>query len=104
MANEKRLIYVNEVIEELTEERDNDCNRYMYSYQKEERDAKYDFAIDRLRDAPTVDAVVVVRCRDCEFCNYNSSSETYKCMSLRGMYGTVDPDGFCSYGERREGE
>ena len=62
----------------------------------------YKVALSCIEDAPTVDAVAVVRCRDCEFCNYNSSSETYKCMSMRGMYGTVDPDGFCSYGERRD--
>ena len=51
-----------------------------------------------VEDAPTVE---VVSCRNCEFCYYNSSSEAYKCMSMNGMYGTVDPDGFCSYGERR---
>ena len=49
-------------------------------------------------------AVPVVRCKDCEFCKYNSSSGKYKCISMNGMYGTVEPDGFCSYGERREGE
>lgn len=43
----------------------------------------------------------LVHCQNCEFCKYNSSSEAYKCMSLNGMYGTVEPDGFCSYGVRK---
>lgn len=43
----------------------------------------------------------LVHCQNCEFCKYNSSSETYKCMSLNGMYGTVELDGFCSYGVRK---
>ena len=49
-------------------------------------------------------AVPVVRCKDCNFCHYNSSNDTYKCVSMNGMYGTVNENEFCSYGERREGE
>ena len=45
--------------------------------------------------------VEVVRCKDCEFCSYNSSNDTCKCKSMNGMYRTVKPDDFCSYGERR---
>ena len=53
-----------------------------------------------VRNAPTVDAVEVVRCKDCTFCVFNSSNETFKCRSMNGMYRTVGPDDFCSYGER----
>lgn len=42
-----------------------------------------------------------VFCKDCEFCGYNSSSETYKCRCMNGMYRTVKPDDFCSYGEMK---
>ena len=53
-----------------------------------------------VRNAPTVDAVEVVRCKDCAFHVFNSSNETFKCRSMNGMYRTVVPDDFCSYGER----
>ena len=66
-------------------------------YDRDQYDKGY---ADGRRDA--MDELVC--CQDCEFCYYNSSSEAYKCMSMNGMYGTVEPDGFCSYGERREGE
>ena len=66
MATEKRLIDANELAKDLADDRDQDCNRYQYWYQKEERDAKYNFAIDRVNEAHTVDAVEVVRCKDCK--------------------------------------
>ena len=57
-----------------------------------------------VRNAPTVDAVEVVRCKDCTFCVFNSSNETFKCRSMNGMYRTVGPDDFCSYGERKDND
>ena len=45
----------------------------------------------------------LVRCKDCEFCHFNSSNDTFKCSSMNGMFRTVKADDFCSYGERREG-
>ena len=57
-----------------------------------------------VRNAPTVDAVEVVRCKDCTFCVFNSSNETFKCRSMNGMYRTVGPDNFCSYGERKDND
>lgn len=54
---------------------------------------------------PTVDAVRVVRCKDCVFCRkYNDKyylprKDTLLCIND----GTeVSEDDFCSYGERRE--
>lgn len=54
-----------------------------------------------LNTMPTVDAEEVVRCKDCVFCHYNSSNETYKCSTMNGMYRTVEPNEFCAYGERK---
>ena len=34
MANEKRLIDANELAKDLADDRDQDCNRYQYWYQK----------------------------------------------------------------------
>lgn len=47
---------------------------------------------------------MVVRCKDCEFCLYNSSNDTYRCKSMRGMYRAVMADEFCSWGERKDSE
>ena len=53
-------------------------------------------------EAPAVDAVPVVRCKDClkrntADCPMSDAFESYP------FYDTKDDD-FCSYGERREGE
>lgn len=52
---------------------------------------------DEVRDITAVDAVPVVRCRDC--C-YFSAEAIPSCTSVYGMVDP-EPDGFCSYGERK---
>ena len=57
-------------------------------------------------DAPTVDAVEVVRCKDCK--HYDNSEGICWCHLNSKFYkGGVDwhgfpEDGFCSYGERKD--
>lgn len=55
-------------------------------------------------DAPTVDAVVVTRCKDCKYAYINSyavsSGEALCTLSGKPM----QQDDFCSYGERKDGE
>ena len=52
-----------------------------------------------IEDAPTVDAVEVVRCKDCKYLMF---SDFYgECG--KGYMGIVRPDDFCSRGERKEG-
>ena len=59
-----------------------------------------------LLEAPTVDAVPVVRCRDCK----HWDSETWFCdnHSTFGNHGLewnmFSEDDFCSYGERKDGD
>ena len=48
----------------------------------------------------TVDAVPVVRCRDCQFCCTGIMGPW--CSLADGML-VISPDAFCSYGVRREG-
>ena len=63
-------------------------------------------AIDMIEDAPTVDAVVVTRCKDCV--HWDDDPDTYgadygpkgKCMK---SFETMRADDFCSYGEKKEG-
>ena len=47
--------------------------------------------------APTIDAVPVVRCADCIYW----SSKRSVCNNLRGLYSQTKETDFCSYGERR---
>ena len=83
-SNEKRLIDANELIKEA-----NADGAYGYV------DAK------QIADAPTVDAVPVVRCAQCKHFKRNLENDTY-CSSVNGL---TDPheDDFCSYGERKDG-
>ena len=46
-------------------------------------------------DAPTVDAVVVTRCKDCIRCGFCGEATNLEVM---GFYG------FCSRGERKDGD
>ncbi|MBQ3045159.1 MAG: hypothetical protein IJD49_04330 [Clostridia bacterium] len=53
--------------------------------------------IDKL---PAADVVEVVRCKDCIFCKYNEDADVYKC-DRRGYFTEyVNPDDYCSKGER----
>ena len=84
MANEKRLIDLDEAIDALgVEDKDIYCKHF-------------------LEERPTVDAVEVCRCKDCKHYEWNPfGSGRYVCSKLcKGAY----EDFFCSYGERREGE
>ena len=62
------------------------------------QDEHYCFMVDKLMESGVT---IPVRCKECVFCIFNSSNETFKCKSMNGMYRTVSPDDFCSYGERR---
>lgn len=56
-------------------------------------------AIDMIEDAPTVDAVVVTRCKDCKHLvsvNVNGKG----IPTCRGSGMEVAPDEFCSRGEK----
>ena len=50
---------------------------------------------------PTIDAVPVVRCRECKHCD----PENYHCDHPMGTAAPLrrKPDDFCSYGKRKEG-
>ena len=52
--------------------------------------------LSKIRNAPTVDAVPVVRCRDCK--HYGNYAEC-ECDINGAMSSDV---GYCSYGERRD--
>ena len=80
MANEKRLIDVNEARKHST----------------------HDFITHFLDRCPTVDAVEVVRCKDCvNYCGFEHCKNgicDVDSISKRAVY----PNDFCSYGERKD--
>lgn len=100
MANEKRLIDANALISEY--------DRVHVGEQGKARKL--------IEDAPTVDAVPVVRCRDCIhaveiekdyisalFIDGTKQCELGRADTLFG-YSIITNDGFCDGGERKDGD
>ena len=79
---------------------------------------EHDHFLRMILDAPTVDAVEVMRCKDCMWSRPKDHREPtltpreLVCQCAKHHYipapwgarMAVSPDDFCSYGERREGE
>ena len=57
--------------------------------------------ISDIKNAPTVDAVEVVRCRECYHNTHDGSGRPY-CLQLK-MYLNKELDFFCKYGKRKGG-
>ena len=92
MANEKRLIDANRALEIVYEQ----GIAHPYAYHL----TNYAMAI--LQEAPTIDAVVVVRCKDC--IRRYDTDECPMCFLSGGQYYEFTrDDGFCDRGERKEG-
>ena len=53
-----------------------------------------------LLHAPTVDAVPVVRCRECKW--WHEDDDVGHCDNPDGLDNYAKPDDFCSYGERKD--
>ena len=58
-------------------------------------------AISIIEQAPTVEAVEVVRCLDCKYREWFEPTGSYYC-DLTGV--CVKGEHFCSYGERKDNE
>ena len=57
-----------------------------------------------IKTAPTVDAVPVVRCRECKHYGTADFDGNILCgCTLHSAIVDITPDSFCSYGERKEG-
>ena len=57
---------------------------------------------DLLKQQPTIDAVPVVRCKDCNHRADATVQGNYLCN--RKMLGLVRPDDFCSFGDRKDSD
>lgn len=64
--------------------------------------AAFDAFGKMLHNAPTIDAVSVVRCKDCRHWHGESENDaTEECDGVIGNIRTT-PDFFCAYGERNK--
>lgn len=57
-----------------------------------------EFAIDAVKEAPTIDAVEVVRCKDCK---HTEPISGVRWCNAWGRVNGMGDDGFCNYGEKR---
>ena len=61
-------------------------------------------ALDEIRRAPTVDAEVVVRCKDCKHYDMGVCLKIYSDGNVHSVaWQKRKPEDFCSYGERKDG-
>ena len=64
----------------------------------------FDKALLMLEEADDADVEEVCRCKDCRYCNeyQNFNFERYLGCNTNGEIYKVEPNHFCSYGERKE--
>lgn len=63
-----------------------------------------DTILDLVDSIPTVDAVIVTRCKDCKHRIYKDMGEEIGEIGGCGLFNCAMPnEGFCSHGERKDG-
>ena len=108
MAKEQRLIDANALIEKLRAHRDLFVSAWSEFKEMPPKDkARVDelgMCIAETLNAPTVDAVEVVRCRDCK--QWSRNSGIAESPNGHCFCHDIETNGhdFCSYGERRTNE
>ena len=92
MKDGKRMIDANELKKKM-------CFKCNDEYSDEPCDPEDCVFCNAINDAQTIDAVSVVRCRECKHCD----PENYHCDHPMGTVAPLSrkPDDFCSYGEKR---
>ena len=65
-----------------------------------ERFATFCALADAVKEMPTVDAVPIIRCKDCTFGHYIDHGHMH-CLHPCGLTTNMSDD-FCSYAERKE--
>lgn len=94
MANEKRLIDANLLVKDL---------EFLAKHEDSFRQSVILGVVQTVNTRPTVDAVHVVRCRECLYYEKGKSYEPYCNHPTHGIPYSNDDD-FCSYGERKDGD
>lgn len=104
---EKRLIDANALMERFAEMQkvkpDEDGQEYACNFRNMGGEPSTEwFAVeDAVENAPTVDAVAVVRCKDCKYCYAEGFVNVRNVCEKHYDFGNVDDDWFCADGERR---
>ena len=97
MANEKRIVNAEAIARKLKYAHCTDC----HVVRQIQCSACWVNDVLELLDGDCVDAVEVVRCKDCKSFKWNPFGDgNYVCTKLSKH---TNEDFFCSYGERREG-
>lgn len=89
MANEKQLIYVNALVKDL---------ELLAKNEDSFRQSVILGVVQTVKAQPTVDAVEVVRCRDCAV----PHNKYTVCPKLNGLVTTHDF--YCPFGQRKDGD
>lgn len=92
MANEKRLICANALKSEF---------EWLKSVSNETSKDEIQEIIQRIDNAPTVDAVEVVHCKDCVHMKEQFNA---RYCEIWCMFNGMGDEGFCNYGERKDGD
>jgi hypothetical protein len=100
MKTEKRLIWLDDLMKFPIRidhyDRENGNEHFVLGIES---------VLEYAENLPTVDAVEVVRCKDCRhYIQPWQDSEERRCSVFNGSYDRpfpTEPDDFCSYGERR---
>lgn len=74
---------------------DADALKKHYAWWEDDKQKLFDSIVDQ---QPTVDAVPVIRCKDCK---WNTAVEWVHCAMVGGMFGRTT-DNYCSRAERKE--
>lgn len=70
--------------------------------EKMKRTSRYFDVVFDVEEMPTVDAVEVIRCKDCKYGDWDSKpDDAMVCMRTKDGFWRSGND-FCSYGERKE--
>lgn len=94
-----RLIDGDDLIEKFNEKAD--MAECLVDARTAERFATFCALADAVEEMPTVDAEVVVRCKDCKYLvNATVNSNGFLICNVNDM--EIAPYDFCSYGECRE--
>lgn len=94
--SDKRLIDANELLEKLGE-------RYLATDPSDPEQLGYLNARIIVRNQPTIDAVEVVRCRDCKHSIAGVVSDDEKRMVMCTLFHNwIDRDGYCHLGAKMD--
>ena len=94
-----RLIDGDALIEKFNEKAD--MAECLVDARTAERFSTFCALADAVEEMPTVDAEVVVRCKDCKWDRPDTLLDKHWCSRLLGCM-EVRADDFCSYGERKD--